>query len=133
MIDNIALAEQFFKATATGDRRLLGKICDPAFQGKQNNGPTISIKELADYSLLVLNRVQDFRYENVVRASTDKGFVEEHDVCCSLNDQTEFRLSVCVVADVVNNKIVSVREYADSRAAKKLIDAISKNISPATG
>ena len=125
MTNNIILAEQFFIATARADRRLLTKICDPKFEGKQNDGSPISVHELADYSSLVLQRVDHFRYENVVRASTDTGFVEEHDVCCRFQDQAEMRLRVCVVADVINDKIVSVREYADSRAAIKLIEALS--------
>ena len=125
MTDKIALADQFFTATATANRSLLAKICDPQFQGKQNGGPPISVDELADYSLLVLHRVNDFRYENVVRTSSDTGFVEEHDVRCRFEDQTEMRLRVCVVGDVVNSRIVSVREYADIRAAKKLIEALT--------
>ena len=110
MTDNIALADQFFTATATADRSLLAKICDPKFQGKQNDGPPMSADQLADYSLLALHKVSEFRYENAVRASTDTGFVEEHDVCCRFEDQTEMRLRVCVVADVINGRIVSVRE-----------------------
>ena len=125
MTDNTALAQKFFTATAKADRSLLTRICDPQFQGRQNNGPPISVGELADYSLLVLQSVNDFRYENVVRSSTDTGFVEEHDVCCRFEDQTELRLRVCVVGEVVDKKIVSVREYADSRAARKLVEALS--------
>ena len=125
MTDNIVLADQFFTATATADRSLLAKICDPKFQGKQNDGPPMSADQLADYSALVLHLVNDIRYENVIRASTDTGFVEEYDPCCRFEDQTELRLRVCVVADVVNERIFSVREYADSRAAKKLIEALT--------
>ena len=125
MTDNIALADQFFTATATADRSLLAKICDPKFQGKQNDGPPMWADQLADYSALVLHLVNDIRYENVIRESTDTGFVEEYDLCCRFEDQTELRLRVCVVAEVVNERIFSVREYADSRAAKKLIEALT--------
>ena len=81
--------------------------------------------QLADYSALVLHLVNDIRYENVIRASTDTGFVEEYGLCYRFEDQTELRLRVCVVAEVVNDRIFSVREYADSRAAKKLIEALT--------
>ena len=121
----IALAEQFFKATATADRRLLNKVCDPQFTGKQNDGQPMTLQQLADYSALVLRKVKDFRYENIVRVATDTGFVEEHDVCCSLNHESSIRVRVCVVANTANNRIISVREYVDSRAAKDLIAAIS--------
>ena len=127
MTDNKLLAEQFFTATANADRELFQKICDKDFEGKQNDGPPMSANQLADYSALVLSRVNNFRYKNVVRASTETGFVEEHDVCCTFADGGELSLRVCVVADVQNNRIISVREYADSRAARKLIEALSSN------
>ena len=101
MTDNIALSDQFFTATATADRSLLAEIYDPIFQGKQNDSPPMSADQLADYSALVLHLVNDIRYENVIRASTDTGFVEEYDLCCRFEDQTELRLRVCVVTDMV--------------------------------
>ena len=85
----------------------------------------MSADQLADYSALVLHLVNDIRYESVIRASTDTGFVEEYDLFCRFEDQTELRLWVCVIADVVNDRIFSVREYADSRATKKLIEALT--------
>ncbi len=125
MTDNKNLAAQFFTATANADRKLFAEICAPDFQGTQNNGPPMTAGQLADYSTHVLQRVSNFHYDNVVCTATESGFVEEHDVCCTFADKTELRLRVCVVADVREGRIVEVREYADSRAAKKLIEALS--------
>ena len=125
MTDNKQLARKFFEATGSGNRALFEKICSGDFKGTQNNGPAMTADQLAAYSKHVLTRVQNFRYENIICSSTESGFVEEHDVCCDFSDGGELRLRVCIVADVEDGKIISVREYADSRAAKKLIEAIS--------
>ena len=85
----------------------------------------MSADQQTDYSALVLHLVNDIRYESAIRASTDTGFVEEYDLCYRFENQTELRLRVCVIADVVNDRIFPVREYADSRAAKKLIEALT--------
>lgn len=125
IMDNEALATQFFTATASADRALFHEICSPDFSGSQNGGPDMSADQLADFSQLVLERVSNFHYENVVKSATTAGFVEEHDVCCDFDDGAALRMRVCVVADVVDGRITSVREYADSRAARKLLEALA--------
>jgi ketosteroid isomerase-like protein len=124
-MESEALATQFFTATATADRSLFHEICSSDFTGSQNGGPSMTTDQLADFSSLVLQRVKNFRYENVVKSSTANGFVEEHDVCCDFDDGSSLRMRVCVVADVIDGRINSVREYADSRAARKLLEALA--------
>lgn len=124
-MDHETLATRFFTATATADRALFHEICAPGFEGSQNGGPAMTTDQLADFSDLVLQRVSNFHYENIIRSATSTGFVEEHDVCCDFDDGASLRMRVCLVGDVCDGKITSVREYVDSRAARKLLAALA--------
>ena len=119
------LAVQFFTATANADSELMHSICSADFTGSQNGGPAMNVDALLAFSKAVVHAVDNFRYENVVRGATSTGFVEEHDVMCDFKDGSSLRMPVCVVATVVDGKITSVREYADSAAAKPLFKALS--------
>lgn len=125
MADHENLARQFFTATATGDLSLFEEICAAGFKGTQNGGPPMTIEQLAAYSKRAIERVQNFHYENIHCRPTESGFVEEHDVCCDFTDGSSLRLPVCIVGDVEDQKITAVREYADSRLARKLIEAMT--------
>lgn len=85
----------------------------------------MNIDALVGFSQAVLAAVENFRYENPVRAETESGFVEEHDVVCDLPDGSQMNARLCVVAEVTDGKITSIREYVDSRAASGLLAALA--------
>jgi ketosteroid isomerase-like protein len=118
------VAERFFEATGSGDLAALEAICAPAFSGSQNGGPAMDCKALKRFTAAVHGAVTGFGYENAVCANTDSGFVEEHDVVCTLPDGP-FRLRVCVVAEVADGQVTSMREYLDSAGARRLLAALS--------
>jgi ketosteroid isomerase-like protein len=120
------IARAFFVATAAGDKTAIRAICSPDLKASQNGAPPMDVDALARFAAAVKRAVPDFRYENAVRSDTPTGFVEEHDVCGTLPDGTAMRLVVCVVADVAEGKITSLREYLDSAAAAGLIDALRR-------
>ena len=125
MSSNINLAEQFFAATASGDADALRRLCTEDFEASQNGGRSMPVDQLAAFSRAVLSVVSDFRYENALRRETENGFVEEHDVVCTLPGGEGLSVRVCVVADVRDGRIASLREYVDLAAAKGLMEALA--------
>jgi len=118
------IARAFFVATAAGDKAAIRSICSPDLKASQNGAPPMDVDALARFAAAVKRAVPDFRYENAVRSDTSTGFVEEHDVCGTLPDGTRMRLAVCVLGDVSEGKITTLREYLDSAAAAGLIKAL---------
>lgn len=118
------LAVAFFTATGAGDQAAIESLCSEDLAASQNGGPPMDRAALARFAAAVKRAVPDFRYENAVRADTATGLVEEHDVCGTLPDGSLLHMTVCVVADVADGKITSLREYADSAAAAGLIKAL---------
>jgi ketosteroid isomerase-like protein len=90
----------------------------------QNGAPAMSLKDLQGFNHSVHKVVPDFHYEDSVCAVTATGFVEEHRVCGTLPDGKALNLFACVVGDVVDGKIVALREYVDGFAARGLLKAL---------
>lgn len=125
MTTHLDLCQRFFEGTASGDRAILESVCTDDFAGTQNGGPAMDRNGLILFSQATNQAVENFRYESPVRTNTESGFVEEHDVCCTLPDGSEMRVRLCVIGEVTDGKITSVREYADSRAAAGLLKALT--------
>jgi ketosteroid isomerase-like protein len=121
---NTNLADALFAAFENADADAVRSLCAPDFRGQQNLGPSMGLESLIRFSLAVSGVVPDFRYEDRVVTATDKGFVEEHMVCGSLPDGSALRLPACVVAEVKDGRIVSLREYLDTAAAAGLLKAL---------
>ena len=123
--DSEKIAEALFAAFEAGDADRVRELCAPGLSARQNNGPIMDLEALIGFSLAVSKAVPDFRYEAAVRSATASGFVEEHDVCGTLPDGSRLHLRVCVVADVEDGRITSLREYVDGAAAASLLEALS--------
>jgi ketosteroid isomerase-like protein len=120
------IAKAFFVATAAGDEAAIRSVSSVDLKASQNGAPPMGVDALVRFAAAVKRATPDFRYENAVRADTHTGFVEEHDVCGTLPDGSQMRVAVCVVADVSDGKITSLREYLDSTAASGLIKALAR-------
>ena len=118
------LAEALFRATAAGDAAAIGRLCAPGLRASQNGGPSMDAEALGAFAAAVHGLVPDFRYEEVRRAVTAGGFVEEHAVRGTLPDGTRLDLPVFVVAEVEDGRIVALREYLDGYAARPLLRAL---------
>ena len=125
LVKNTELAEALFGAFAEGDADTVRSLCTSDLQARQNDGPSMGLEPLLEFALAVTRVVKDFRYEDAVRSATGSGFVEEHNVCGVLPDGSDLNLTVCVVADVRDDKISNIREYFDSAAAAGLVSALS--------
>ncbi|MBK81699.1 MAG: hypothetical protein CMQ43_12400 [Gammaproteobacteria bacterium] len=118
------LADQLFAAFENADADAVRALCAPDFSGRQNLGPSMNLDNLIRFSLAVSGVVPDFRYEDRVVTATESGFVEEHMVCGTLPDGSALRLAACVVAEVQDGRIASLREYLDTAAAAGLLKAL---------
>ncbi|MEQ8858597.1 MAG: nuclear transport factor 2 family protein [Pseudomonadales bacterium] len=123
---NVEIAEALFAAFASGDAEAARALCAPDLTASQNHGPAMNLDDLLKFSLAVLGVVEDFRYEDAVRTATESGFVEEHSVCGTLPDGSELKLAACVVAEVRDGRITSLREYLDGSRARGLLKALAQ-------
>ncbi|MFT4767856.1 MAG: ketosteroid isomerase-like protein [Glaciecola sp.] len=124
-MDNTDICKALFDAFTTGDEDRVRSLCAPEIKAWQNNNPPMDLDTLLGFSHAVLEVVKDFRYEEVRRSATATGFVEEHRVRGTLPDYSKLDLAVCVVADIRDGKIYSLREYLDTSAATELRAALS--------
>ncbi|WP_298303969.1 nuclear transport factor 2 family protein [uncultured Erythrobacter sp.] len=123
-MDMITIARRFFTALEVADLESARALCADTFRGSQNGGPAMDVDTLMQFTTAVHAVVPDFRYEDAIRWQTDGGFVEEHNVCGTLPDKSTFKLTVCVVAEVEDGKITTLREYVDTGAAAGLLKAL---------
>lgn len=124
-MNNEEIAATLFTAFEDGDMETVRTLCASDFKARQNLNPELNIDTLIQFSQAVSAVVKDFRYEEVRRAATATGFVEEHMVRGRLEDGSELNIAACVVADIEDGKIRSIREYLDSAAAAGLIKALA--------
>lgn len=124
---NTDIAAAFFSALAAEDEQALRAICSYDVKPQQNGGPPLTLDTLLGFAKAVHSVVADFRYAEVVRSETSSGFVQEHVIRGALPNGKEVALAVCVVGDVQNGKITSVREYFDSASAADVLGAMQRN------
>jgi len=115
------LAERFFDAIATGDIDALRSIYAPDAVVWHN---TDRVEQPLEQNLRVLRwvhtHVRDFRYEQQRCQSTETGFIEQHVTRGRAPDGSELAIAACVVATVVDMRIVRIEEYLDSAQISSL-------------
>lgn len=124
-MSSISVARTFFDAIQAGDLATARGLCADGFKLTQNGGTPMDADALIAFTRAVLAKVPDFRYEECVRTETTTGFVEEHRVRGTMPDGTPLDLAACVIADVVDGRVTSAREYLDGLAAAPLAKALA--------
>ena len=119
-----AVAEALFGALARKDDKAVRDLCSPNLRVRQNNGKPMDLETLLSFSAAVHRVVREFCYANPVRSATATGFVEEHALQGVLPDGKRIDLAICVIADLVDGKVVEVREYFDTAGAAGLAAAL---------
>lgn len=118
------LAAALFAAFESGDTDSARRLCDPGLIAVQNRARRMTLDELLEFSSAVLSAVSSFRYVDAVRTETVNGFVEEHAVEIVLNDGTTIQFAACVVAEVKDGRVVTLRETVDGAGAAPLLRAL---------
>ncbi|MDA1074910.1 MAG: nuclear transport factor 2 family protein [Proteobacteria bacterium] len=124
-MNHTTLAKALFDAFMEGDGDAVRALCASDMSAIQNAGPPMTVDSLIAFALSVKRVIPDFRYEQIQRRSTNDGFVEEHSVRGTLPDGTMLDIAACVVAEVRDGKLIHMREYLDTAAAKGLIRVLS--------
>ena len=125
MSDNTHVARAIFDAIQSGEMAAAKAILSDDFRGSQNGRPIMTRDLLLNFSGAVKGKVPDFRYEDIVCAATDTGFVEEHTVRGTLPDGEQLDLRLCVIGEIEDGKITELREYLDSAGAAGLAQALA--------
>lgn len=123
-MDNEKLCRLFFTSLEVTDHETIKNLCADTFAATQNGGPAIDVDALIGFNAHVHNVVPDFHYSDAICKVTDNGFVEEHSVRGTLPDGAGFEFKVCLVGEVADGKITTMREYADTGAAAAFLAAI---------
>jgi ketosteroid isomerase-like protein len=119
------IARALFDALAQTDDGRVRALCSPAMLVRQNGGKPMDLETLLRFNRRVHGVVSGFRYEEAVCAATASGFVEEHAVRGTLADGSQIDFPVCVVAEISDGLVISVREYVDTAAAAPLLAALA--------
>lgn len=122
---NTEVAEALFSAFMRGDFDAARALCADDLRLRQNKNEPMDLDTMLAFAATVIGTVKHYRYEDVVRAPTPTGFIEEHRIRGTLPDGSELDLAACVVADLRDGKIADVREYVDSAAAAGLKKVLS--------
>lgn len=125
MNDHTAIARAMFDAFQSGDIDAARAVLADNFRGTQNGGPAMESAALLGFVGAVHAKVENFRYEEIVCAATETGFVEEHSVRGDLPGGDSIDLRLCVVGEVQNGKVTQLREYLDSAGAAGLAKALA--------
>lgn len=109
------LCERFFAAVAAGDLDAVRSIYAPDAVIWHNNDQA---EQSVEANLRVLrwatSRIAGFRYDEVRRAVTPEGFMEQHVLCGTAPNGEELRVPACIVCTVRDGRITRLDEYLDS-------------------
>lgn len=122
---NTELAAALFGAFEAGDSEAARRLCAPDLVAIQNSARRMTLDELLGFTRAVLAAVSSFRYVDAVRTETESGFVEEHGVEIVLLDGKTIRFAACVVGEIVDGRIVELRETVDTGGAAPLLAALA--------
>ena len=124
-MNHAMIAQALFAALAQTDDQRVRALCSPAMLLRQNGGKPMDLETLLRFNRRVHGVVSGFRYEEVVCAETTSGFVEEHRVRGTLPNGILIDFPACIVAEVCDRLVISVREYADTTAAAPMLAALA--------
>jgi ketosteroid isomerase-like protein len=125
VMNHAMIAQALFEALAQTDDQRVRALCSPAMLLRQNGGKPMDLETLLRFNRRVHGVVSGFRYEEAICAETDNGFVEEHAVRGTLRDGSLIDFAACIVAEVREGQVISVREYVDTAAAAPMLAALA--------
>lgn len=111
----LEVAERLFAAIAAGDIDAVAALYHPDVVVWHN---TDGMEQTAQDNLIILrwvtHNIADLRYEEVRRAETPAGFVQQHVMRGIAPNGTPIEVPACVVCTVENGKITRLDEYLDA-------------------
>lgn len=123
MTDHLAVADRLFAAITAADVDAVRAVYAPDAQIWHN---TDGVTQSAEENLVVLrwvtSHVKQLRYEDVRRAATPDGFVQQHVLRGTVGD-VAIEIPACIVATIRAGRITRLDEYIDSAHVKPLLAA----------
>ena len=112
---NLDVANRFFDALIAGDRDGL----DAVFADDAVFWQNFALTEIPKSDFLprfagLKGMVRDLHFEDVRRASTPSGFVEQHTLCGTAPSGETFAAHGCFLGTVENGRISRIEEWLDA-------------------
>jgi ketosteroid isomerase-like protein len=124
MTDHLAVAERLFSAIAAADVDAVRALYAPDAQIWHN---TDGVTQNAEENLVVLQwvttHIKQLRYEEVRRAATADGFVQQHVLRGTVGD-VAIEIPACIITTIRAGRITRLDEYIDSAHVKPLLAAV---------
>lgn len=124
--DHEAVAARFFAAIEAGDVAAIAAVYAP-HAAIWHNTTRRAQSAAENVALLrhVVATVGPLRYEDVRRAATPTGFVQQHVLRCRVPGGPELTVPACIVCDVQDGRITRLDEYFDGAAVAPLLAALA--------
>ncbi|MDX2166422.1 MAG: nuclear transport factor 2 family protein [Deltaproteobacteria bacterium] len=123
MTDHLAIAERLFAAITAGDVAAVRALYAPDAQIWHNtDGAVQSAEENLAVLQWVTTHIAQLRYEDVRRAATADGFVQQH-VLRGTVGAVAIAIPACIVTTIQGGRITRLDEYLDSAHVKPLLAA----------
>jgi ketosteroid isomerase-like protein len=114
-VTHVALENRFFNALLAADHDALDAVfAEDAVFWQNFLGREIPKAEFLPRFAGLANRVPDLRFEDVRRAGTPDGFVEQHTLAGTAPSGEPFAVRGCFIVTVRDGRIVRLNEYLDS-------------------
>ncbi len=114
MTPPIDLASRFTAAVEAADEDALRACLSPDLVVWHNNGNvTHELEQVVRMLLWVNRRVDGLHYDDVVRQTTERGYVQQHALRGTLPDGAALVVHACLVVTVDGDRITRIDEYID--------------------
>lgn len=119
--DALQVAERLFAAIPKGDLDAVREIYAPDARIWHNHDGVVQ-DPAANLAVLgwIVSNLRDISYDEIRRAPTPGGFVQQHVMRATLPNGKRFELTACIVCTVVAGRITRLDEYLDSAALAAL-------------
>ena len=118
----MAVADRFFAAIQKRDLDGVRAIYAPdAVIWHNNDGASQSVAQNLVVLEWVVKNISGLRYEDVRRAPTPNGFVQQHVLRGTAPSGAAVEVAACIVCTVADGRITRLDEYLDSAAIAPLL------------
>jgi uncharacterized protein len=115
------VADRLFAAIEAGDLDAVRALYAPeAVIWHNTDGAEQTVEQNLRVLRWVVDHLADRRYEEVRRAATETGFVQQHVLRCTRPDGVRVEVPACLVVTCHEGRITRLEEYLDSAHVARL-------------
>ncbi len=125
--DPLLIAARLFAAIEAGDVDTVGQLYAPEARIWHNHdGATQTVEENLRVLAWLGRHLPGLRYDEVRRAATVDGFVQQHVLRARSPGGVEVEVPACIVATCADGRITRLDEYLDSVHVARLRAAVAR-------